>query len=483
MANGNRRRVGTIRSTGAVTLASLGLFTAMAGLGMQSWPLGAVGAAMVILAVALLITSSFRGADRAFVVGKAHVLEVTEQPATLTHGRCEMHLQIEAPGHPPASVRIRDPRVPVAKWPQVGDVLPVRVAVDDLRRVKVLWDETLTHLQRQQDYGDGDYQGVTAENEPLYDDQQPRTYRPDFAPRDDLIGFRDDDDLDVPEGPPLPQRQRLSRQGKPSPRRRTATAPPVIPEPALEGQILADPDEVPPLRVDVIDFSEAPPSPVSDVPPYSPPRQGTGPDPSTGETPAEEPDAPPGEWPLQSDTQEASAAPEEVPQPEEARLPDEADVPEAAAQQEETPQEDGPLPHGEPIDMVEPVSAGRSGSVHGVGITMLVADVGRSVAFYRDLLGFDELDSGRGNAVLASGSTRIVLRKADDLTPGNRRLTHLNLEVDDLDGVYRQLQNRGVSFTYAPRVVNRGERLELWAAAFRDPDGHAINLTEWRSRS
>jgi catechol 2,3-dioxygenase-like lactoylglutathione lyase family enzyme len=118
-----------------------------------------------------------------------------------------------------------------------------------------------------------------------------------------------------------------------------------------------------------------------------------------------------------------------------------------------------------------------------VGITMLVADVGRSVAFYRDLLGFDELDSGRGNAVLASGSTRIVLRMADDLTPGNRRLTHLNLEVDDLDGVYRQLQERGVTFTYAPRVVNRGERLELWAAAFRDPDGHAINLTEWRSRS
>jgi extradiol dioxygenase family protein len=49
--------------------------------------------------------------------------------------------------------------------------------------------------------------------------------------------------------------------------------------------------------------------------------------------------------------------------------------------------------------------------------------------------------------------------------------------------MYRQLQERGVAFTYAPRVVNRGERLELWAAAFRDPDGHAINLTQWRSRS
>jgi resuscitation-promoting factor RpfA len=506
VANGQRRRVGTIRSITAVTLASIGLFTAMAGLGMRSWPLGAVGVAMVILAIALLLTSSLRGADRAFVVGKAHVLEVTEAPATLTHGRCEMHLQIEATGHPPASVRVRDPRVPVAKWPQVGDVLPIRVAVDDPRRVKVLWDETLTHTQRRQDYGDRDYDGVTAENEPIYDDQKPRTYRPDFTPRlREEPGVQPDD---IPEGPPLPQRHRVSREGRPSPRPRPAPADAPVAV-VLEGELLTKSDKVPRLRVDVIDFSDAPPSVVSDVPPYAPPRQGTGPDPATGETPAsersreepgvqsaerlrEEPgvqsDEPPAEWPPQSQTQEPAPAP----QPEKAALPDDAVEP---AQEDLTPEpaqaepvqpaqkEQGPLHHNEPVDIVEPVSAGRSGSVHGVGITMLVADVGRSVAFYRDLLGFEELDSGRGNAVLVSGSTRIVLRKADDLTPGNRHLTHMNLEVDDLDSVYHQLLDRGQSFTYAPRVVNRSKRLELWAAAFRDPDGHAINLTEWRSRS
>jgi resuscitation-promoting factor RpfA len=529
VANGQRKRVGTIRSVTAVAMASIGLFTAMAGLGMRSWPLGAVGVAMVILAIALLITSSLGGADRAFVVGQAHVLEVTEAPATLTHGRCEMHLQIEATGHPSASVRVRDPRVPVAKWPQVGDVLPIRVAVDDPRRVKVLWDETLTHTQRRQDYGDRDYQGVTAENEPIYDDQKPRTYRPDFAPRDGHAGRRRDERLreepgvqsaerlreepgvqsgDIPEGPPLPQRHRISREGRPSPRPRQAPADTPVAV-VLEGEVLTRADEVPRMRVDVIDFSDAPPSVVSDVPPYAPPRQGTGPDPTTGETPIyegsraepgvqsaehspEQPgvrsDEPPAEWPPQSQTQEPAPSP----QPEKAALPDDAaepvqedSTPEPAQAEPEQPmqKEQGPLHHDEPVDVVEPVSAGRSGSVHGVGITMLVADVGRSVAFYRDLLGFDELDSGRGNAVLVSGSTRIVLRKADDLTPGNRHLTHMNLEVDDLDGVYHQLLDRGVSFTYAPRVVNRSKRLELWAAAFRDPDGHAINLTEWRSRS
>jgi catechol 2,3-dioxygenase-like lactoylglutathione lyase family enzyme len=470
------------RKTGAVTLASIGLFTAMAGLGMESWPLGAIGVAMVILAIALLASSAFRGADRAFVLGKAHVLEVTEAPASLTHGRCEMHLQIEAPGHPAASVRVRDPRVPVAKWPAVGDVLPVRVAVDDPRRVKVLWDETLTQTQRRQDYGDTDYDGVTADNEPIYDDDRDK----------------------VPQGPLLPRRPR-----KPSPGPHRKADVPAAAGPVLEGEVLAN-RMGPPMRIDILDFTDAPHTRVSDVPPYTPPRQGTAQD-APGEALNEEP---PGESPLRSQTQEPPQAPEapepsgapeaaadraapagqESPTPESAAegaaAAEDSATPEPAAEaapateESSAPEPEGPLTHEQPVELVDPYPAARSGgSVQGVGITLLVADVGRSVQFYRDKLGFDELDSGRGNAVLAFGSTRIVLRKVDDLTPGNRRLTHLNLEVDDLDSVYRQLQERGIPFAHDPRVVNRGERLELWAAAFRDPDGHAVNLTEWRSRS
>jgi resuscitation-promoting factor RpfA len=124
------------------------------------------------------------------------------------------------------------------------------------------------------------------------------------------------------------------------------------------------------------------------------------------------------------------------------------------------------------------------GAIHGVGITMLVVNVARSVEFYRDLLGFYEIDSGHNSAVLASGETRIVLHRADEKgATTNRRLTHLNLEVSDLDAVYRDLRRKGVEFTYAPRAINRGERLELWGAAFKDPDGHAVNLTQWRARS
>jgi catechol 2,3-dioxygenase-like lactoylglutathione lyase family enzyme len=125
---------------------------------------------------------------------------------------------------------------------------------------------------------------------------------------------------------------------------------------------------------------------------------------------------------------------------------------------------------------------GGTGAIHGIGLTVLVTNLGRSIDFYRDLLGFAEIDSGDGNAILASGDTRIVLREIPEVSPVNRRLVHLNLEVGDVFAVYEDLRSKGVQFTSAPRAVNRGAKLELWAAAFRDPDGHGIALTQWRSR-
>ncbi|WP_423791126.1 VOC family protein [Micromonospora cathayae] len=99
------------------------------------------------------------------------------------------------------------------------------------------------------------------------------------------------------------------------------------------------------------------------------------------------------------------------------------------------------------------------------------------------MLGFTEVDRGSGNAVLASGSTRLVLREVSEAAPISRRLVHVNLEVDDIQAAYARLRDSGVRFTYAPRVVNRGAKLDVWAAAFRDPDGHGIALTQWRTRA
>ena len=126
---------------------------------------------------------------------------------------------------------------------------------------------------------------------------------------------------------------------------------------------------------------------------------------------------------------------------------------------------------------------GRAGPIHGVGITVHVRDLAESTAFYRDLLGFYEIDGGDGNVVLASGDTRIVLRAVRDIPPVDPRMVHINLEVADVHAVYEELKAKGVRFTYGPRPTSRGERLEPWAATFRDPDGHGITITQWRTRS
>jgi catechol 2,3-dioxygenase-like lactoylglutathione lyase family enzyme len=124
---------------------------------------------------------------------------------------------------------------------------------------------------------------------------------------------------------------------------------------------------------------------------------------------------------------------------------------------------------------------GPAGAIHGVGITVLVTSLERSVRFYRDVLGFFPIDRGSGSAVLASGDTRLVLRTVHELSADAGRLIYVNLEVGDVDAVYQELKAKGVSFVHAPRPVNRGDKLELWSATFTDPDGHNIAISQWRA--
>ncbi|MEV6346644.1 VOC family protein [Actinoplanes sp. NPDC051851] len=124
---------------------------------------------------------------------------------------------------------------------------------------------------------------------------------------------------------------------------------------------------------------------------------------------------------------------------------------------------------------------GPAGAIHGVGITVLVTDLPRSIAFYRDTLGFYEIDTGADSAVLASGDTRLVLRTVHNLSSEAGRLIYLNLEVGDIEAVHEELRAKGVKFVHLPRPVNRGDKLELWSASFRDPDNHNIAITQWRA--
>jgi extradiol dioxygenase family protein len=117
-----------------------------------------------------------------------------------------------------------------------------------------------------------------------------------------------------------------------------------------------------------------------------------------------------------------------------------------------------------------------------MGVMLIVSDLATSLSFYGELLSAQIADTTPTSAVLSYGGSRILLRQVADMSPVDRRVVHLHIQVPDVEVAYQNLRRKGVEFVHRPRVMNRGDKLELWAATFRDPDGHAIALTQWRSR-
>ncbi|HET6211505.1 MAG TPA: VOC family protein, partial [Micromonosporaceae bacterium] len=400
-------------------------FVICLGAGMTSWSVAAFGIALFVLAITLVIVSAVRGGARAFVRGTAHVLHATEPPANTPIGRCELQIVVEAKDLAPAKVKIRDTRVPVAKWPDIGDTLPIRVAIDDPRHVRILWDEVRTH-------------GEEAAEEERFHEYVQRIVDAE------LNGDPEPDD----DPPPPPQVFRPATRPdrpRPSPRPRRpaagsgAAATAVVLAEGAAGTQPADPDTEPDaaaIRVDapVVEIIAEDEIPIHDIVPIEGASAVLGVPPDGDLATARDPAA--------ADAQAV------------------ADLLAAF-----------PSPRPSP-----------AGTIHGVGVTLIVTDLARSIEFYRDMLGFTALDSGSSSAVLASGGTRIMLRAVGDMPKVDRRLVHLNLEVGDLDAVYTELLGKGVKFIHRPRAVARGQHMELWAAAFRDPDGHGIALIRWQPR-
>ena len=112
-------------------------------------------------------------------------------------------------------------------------------------------------------------------------------------------------------------------------------------------------------------------------------------------------------------------------------------------------------------------------------VTVPVADLDRSLFFYRTRLGFTILHesvafTGARIGLVAppDGSAILVLSQSD---PDHRlgTATGISLLTDDLDAQYLEWSSRGVSFGEAPQP-SRGAR----HVTFRDLDGNAFHLVE-----
>ena len=119
----------------------------------------------------------------------------------------------------------------------------------------------------------------------------------------------------------------------------------------------------------------------------------------------------------------------------------------------------------------------------GFDVMLYVKDLGRSVAFYRDALGFEpegfwddetreygpEPQAGTSYGTLRSGPVKVALHTLDEEIKSGGLVVHL--EVDDVDAYRARVKDAGHEAS-EPQDMPWGWRMSF----LKDPDGHCFGL-------
>jgi catechol 2,3-dioxygenase-like lactoylglutathione lyase family enzyme len=113
-------------------------------------------------------------------------------------------------------------------------------------------------------------------------------------------------------------------------------------------------------------------------------------------------------------------------------------------------------------------------SLPSLSMVMLgVRNIDESLLFYRDKLGVAVRQRFEGFAFLDTGAVMLILSEAlaknSASIPG---ATEVIFSVDDVRAHHEALRHREIKFVHEPHHVNG----PMWAANFRDPDGHLLTL-------
>jgi len=411
----------------AVVLAVVfALFLSAMSWGMQSLGLFLVAVVLLVAAGLGVFMLGLRHTSTLPIRTNAHVITVSPPPTGKIVGRCDLQLLVELEGRPSPMVKFRDPSAPVIKWPRPGTVLPVEVARRNVRQLRIRWETVKPHHARAT---------TPAEEEAAFT----VPFFTDYADGAPGAVYRSEssEPADPATAPPPATATVLDEHFPPAPG--TEADPETVRILAglvLDGEIV---DDQRPPNAAAGTVGEPEPGSASDPAP--------DPAPASASKPPPEPQSDPGPIRTHDPVTETYELPvRTIPQPRAASSTENSDTP-------------------------------------GMGIMLIVSDLARSLRFYQEMLDFTLVDTNSGSAVLAYRGGRILLRRVVDMSPVDRRVVHLHIQVPDVDGAYKELKRKGIEFVHRPRVANRGDRLELWAATFRDPDGHAIALTQWRERA
>lgn len=107
-------------------------------------------------------------------------------------------------------------------------------------------------------------------------------------------------------------------------------------------------------------------------------------------------------------------------------------------------------------------------------IFMPVGDLGRAVAFYREVLGMTFLFEVPRMAFFNLDGVRLMLGEREEgaAHPGSI----LYYPVDDLSEAHATLVGRDVSFELEPTLIAEMEDHDLWMAFFQDTEGNQLAL-------
>jgi len=108
-------------------------------------------------------------------------------------------------------------------------------------------------------------------------------------------------------------------------------------------------------------------------------------------------------------------------------------------------------------------------------ISIIVKDLERATAFYRDTLGLPLLFTAPSMAFFDCGGVRLMLGPAE--TP---ELDHpssiLYFRVPDLNAAHQRLVDQGVAIVAPPRLIAPMPAYDLWMSAFRDSEENIMQL-------
>ncbi len=109
-------------------------------------------------------------------------------------------------------------------------------------------------------------------------------------------------------------------------------------------------------------------------------------------------------------------------------------------------------------------------------IAIPARDIGRAVAFYRDVLGLRFLfEAPPKLAFFDCGGVRLMLSEPEEgqtFQPGSV----LYYLVDDLPGAHQALVERGATFAQTPHKIASMPDHDLWMAFLHDSEGNLVGL-------